>query len=230
MSRHRGRTKLTGWRRWVFPLVTAVAVPALLLAALEGGLRLAGYGAPATFLVPIAEGTPDGGVLTTNPRFGWRFFPPALAREPVVTRLAADKPEGTVRIVLLGGSAAMGTPDAAFGVGRMLEALLSESFPDRRFEVVNAAMAAINSHVVRVIGRELADHSPDAFLVYLGNNEVVGPSGPGTVFAAFSTSLPLVRAGVWLQGTRTGQLLRDAAGRLGGRDDAAYLARWRGME
>lgn len=209
----------------MFPLVTAVAVPALLFGALEAGLRVAGYGVPARFLLPL-----DGATLVTNPRFGWRFFPPAVARAPVVERLAAEKPAGTVRIVVLGGSAAMGTPEADFGVGRVLEAMLAASFPDRRFEVVNAAMAAVDSHVVRVIGRELARHRPDAFLLYLGNNEVVGPHGPGTVFGGFSSSLPAVRARIWLQGTRTGQLLRDAVAGLGGGGGREQLTRWRGME
>lgn len=223
MARRPARA-LTGWRRWAFPLITALVVPALLLGALEGGLRLAGYGVPTDFLLR------GDSALTPNPRFGWRFFPPAVAREPVLARLPAEKPAGTVRLVVLGGSAAMGTPDAAFGVGRVLEAMLAEAFPERRFEVINAAMTAVNSHVVRVVARELADHQPDAFLVYVGNNEVVGPYGPGTVFGGFSSSLPLVRASVWLRGTRTGQLLRDAAGSVGGGRGDAYLARWRGME
>lgn len=214
-----------GWRRWAFPLIVAVVVPALLLGALEGGLRLFGYGFPASFLVPI-EGT--DAALTTNPRFGWRFFPPDVARAPVVQRIAAEKPAGTVRLVVLGGSAAMGTPEADFSFGRVLEAMLAESFPGRRFEVINAAMAAVDSQVVRTIGREMAGHRPDAFLLYLGNNEVVGPHGPGTVFGGFSTSLAAVRARVWLGGTRTGQLVRDVAGRLGG--GRQELARWRGME
>lgn len=221
----RPKRRLTGWRRWVFPLVTALVVPALLFGALEGGLRLFGYGAPSAFLLPIGDDT-----LVTNPRFGWRFFPPAIARAPVVERLAVEKPAGTVRIVVLGGSAAMGTPEADFGVGRVLEAMLAESFPERRFEVVNAAMAAIDSHVVRVIGRELARHRPDAFLLYLGNNEVVGPHGPGTVFGGYSSSLPALRARIWLQGTRTGQLLRDVTGSLAGGQGRGELARWRGME
>jgi len=214
--------RLVGWRRWAFPLLTAVAVPALLFGAVEGVLRLAGYGVPSGFLVAL-----DDSALATNPRFGWRFFPPAIAREPVAARLAADRGPGTVRLVVLGGSAAMGTPEPAFGFGRVLEAMLAESYPDRRFEVVVGAMAAVDSQVVRVIGRELAGHRPDAFLLYLGNNEVVGPHGPGTTAGGPLASLPAVRARVRLGGTRLGQLVRDAARGLGGGEE---LTRWRGME
>lgn len=216
---------LTGWRRWAFPLAAAVLVPALLLGLLEGGLRLAGVGHPTTFFIPL-EGAPEA--VTTNPRFGWRFFPPEIARSPVVTRMARHKPEGTFRIFILGGSAALGTPDSAFGIGRVLEAMLRDAYPDREIEVVNAAMTAINSHVVLTIAREVARYEPDLFVVYLGNNEVVGPYGPGTVFGGFTGSRWLIRTGIALQATRTGQLVRRAATTLGG--GRQRLTEWRGME
>lgn len=224
--------RLTGWRRWVFPLAAALVIPALLLGALELGLRLAGYGVSPRFFLPIEGRTappPEGSrgtLLTTNPKFGWRFFPPAIARTPAVAELGAEKPDGTVRIFILGGSAAMGTPDAGFGFGRSLQAMLEETWPEVRFEVVNAAMTAINSHVVLSIARECSRLEPDLFLVYLGNNEVVGPYGPGTVFRAFSDHLAALRAGIWLRGTRTGQLL----GGLTARGDGEELAEWEGME
>lgn len=216
-------------RRWVFPLATAVLVPALLLGALELGLRAAGYGFSPRLFIPI-EGLSEGAApaWTTNPHYGWRFFPPAVARNPQVCSLPRQKGEGTVRIFVLGGSAAMGTPMAAFGFGRLLQGMLEDAWPQTRFEVVNAAMTAVNSHVVRDIAGECAARQPDLFLVYLGNNEVVGPWGPGTVFSGFSDHLAVIRASVWLKGTRTGQLAGRLAGRLGGGDPE--LARWRGME
>lgn len=225
----RDSPSLTGWRRWAFPLAAAFLVPALLLGLLEGGLRLAGFGHPMSFFVPLEGLAEDAPVaVTTNPRFGWRFFPQDIARSPVVTRLARDKPEGTFRIFVLGGSAAMGTPDAGFGVGRVLEAMLRRAFPDREIEVVNAAMTAVSSHVVLTIAREAARYEPDLFVVYLGNNEVVGPYGPGTVFGGFTGSRLLIRTGIALQATRTGQLLRWIATTLGGGRER--LAEWRGME
>ena len=50
----------------------------------------------------------------------------------------------------------MGDPEPAFGAGRYLEALLRERFPARKFEVVNVAITAINSHVIRAIARDCA--------------------------------------------------------------------------
>jgi len=68
-------------------------------------------------------------------------------------------------------------------------------------------MPAINSHVVREIAKDCARHKPDLFIVYLGNNEVVGPYGAGTVFGRFSSHLSLIRASVALKTTRLGQLI-----------------------
>ena len=209
-------------RRWLFRLVVMVLAPALVLGLTEGALRLFGYGYPTSFFQKI----PGQEAYTSNPRFGWRFFPRSLSRSPVPFRLAADKPEGTYRIFVLGGSAALGTPDPAFGFARILDVMLREQFPRARFEVVNAAMTAINSHVVLPISRDCAEHDPDLFIVYLGNNEVVGPFGAGTVFGGYSPSLPAIRASLWVRTTKIGQLIQSLAAATSG----GQAGEWRGME
>ena len=80
-------------------------------------------------------------------------------------------------------------------------------------------MAGINSHAVRRIARECAALEPDAFVIYLGNNEVVGPFGPGTVFGGTTTSLAQPRASMALRTTKTGQLLDGLLDKLAGRDE-----------
>lgn len=236
------RPRLRGWRRWAFPLAAAVLIPLLFLLGLELALGLFGYGVPGDFFlkapaVEAVDGAGDAGAgdagtegqaWITNPRFGERFFPPALARNPVITRVARDKPEGTVRLVVLGGSAALGTPEASLGFGRILERMLEDAYPEKDFEVVIAAMTAINSHIVLPIAEEsLEKLDPDALLVYLGNNEVVGPWGPGTVFQGFAESRAAIRWSVWLSGTRTGQLIRNLAGSFG---ESREILEWRGLE
>ena len=113
---------------------------------------------------------------------------PAFACPTPEPCILSAKPAGTVRIFVLGGSAAQGIPDPSFSFGRILEVMLRERYPDVKFEVVNAAMTAINSHVALEIARDCAAHQPDLFVVYMGNNEVVGPYGPGTVFQQWSPS------------------------------------------
>ena len=97
-----------------------------------------------------------------------------------------------------------------------------------KFEVINAAMTAINSHVALEIARDCAAHQPDLFVVYMGNNEVIGPYGPGTVFQQWSPSRRLIRANVWLKSTRVGQLLGDAMSWL--HSGKGSPTAWQGME
>jgi hypothetical protein len=96
----------------------------------------------------------------------------------------------------------------------MLEALLSQRFPNRHFEIVNAAMTAINSHAILPIARECARQNGDIWVIYMGNNEVVGPFGAGTVFGPRVASLGLIRCSLALKATRTGQLLDRLLARL----------------
>ena len=99
--------------------------------------------------------------------------------------------------------------------------------PDKKFEVVNAAMTGINSHVILPLARDCAEAGADVWVIYMGNNEVVGPFGAGTVFGNQTTPLPLIRAGLALKATRTGQLfdaLRGAA-----QKNTAGSGAWEGM-
>lgn len=122
----------------------------------------------------------------------------------------------------------MGVPDSAFSFGRILEILLRDRYPKAEIEVINAAMTAINSHVVLPIVRESTDLEPDLFVLYLGNNEVVGPYGPGTIFDRSPASLDLLRATIWLNATKIGQVAQDLAADL--EDAESSLQEWKGME
>jgi len=177
------------------------------LAAAELALRLAGYGYPTSFFVPM----PDGRTLTTNRRFGWQFMPRDSATQPYPLLMPAQKQPGATRIFILGDSAAQGTPAPAFGFSRILEVMLRQQFPERRFEVVNVAMRGINSHVVLPIARECARLAPDFFLVYMGNNETVGIHSPAPRGLSFTPYLRLLRAGQWLKGTKLAQLADNLA-------------------
>jgi len=186
--------------------------PLLLLGFLELVLRLAGFGHPTSFLIPWKI---DGkSVLVENRAFGFSFFPPAIARSasPVVMR--APKPPGVRRIFLFGESAALGDPRPAFGVGRYLETLLRERYPGTNFEVICVAMTAINSHAILPIARECAAYEGDLWILYLGNNEFVGPFGASTVFGRQAPPCNLVRLYLTFQRTRLGQAFAALARRV----------------
>jgi tetratricopeptide (TPR) repeat protein len=179
--------------------------PLLFLLVLEAGLRLAGVGHPTSFFLPMRINGQD--CLVENDRFGWRFFGPEMARAPFPFAIPKVKPPDTIRVFVFGESAAYGDPQPEFGLCRVLEALLDGRFPDKHFEVVNTAMTAIDSHVILPIARDCAAQNGDVWVIYMGNNEVVGPFGSGTVFGAQAANLALVRAGVAFKATRIGQLL-----------------------
>jgi tetratricopeptide (TPR) repeat protein len=132
------------------------------------------------------------------------------------------------RVFLLGESAAMGDPDPRFGLLRMLEALLRQRFPEQEFEFVNVAFTAINSHVILPIARECARREGDVWIIYMGNNEVVGPFGSGTVFGRQVPPLTLARASIALKSLRIAQAIEAAAEGL--RRGNRPAPEWGGME
>jgi tetratricopeptide (TPR) repeat protein len=132
-----------------------------------------------------------------------------------------------VRIFVFGESAAFGDPQPAFGLPRMIQALLGQRYPGVRFEVVNAAMLGINSHGLLPIAQDCAQADGDIWVIYMGNNEVVGPFGAGTVFGPQAPSLRFIRGGLALKTTRTGQLLEQAVRRFQKRPEDK--AEWGGM-
>jgi tetratricopeptide (TPR) repeat protein len=180
-------------------------IPLFVLALLELVLRVAGYGYPTHFL--LSDRLNGQKVFRDNQQFGWRFFPPAIARTTRPVVISPVKPPQTCRIFVFGESAAFGDPSPAFGLPRMLEVLLRNRYPGVHFEVVNAAMTAINSNVILPIARDCAHGDGDVWVLYMGNNEVVGPYGGGTVFGPQVPSLASIRASIWFKSTRTGQLL-----------------------
>lgn len=120
--------------------------------------------------------------------------------------MLADKPADVRRIFVFGESAAMGDPQPAYGASRYLEVLLRERFPKQKFEVINMGITAINSHVILPIAQECAQQPSDLWIIYMGNNEMVGPFGAATVFGSRAPPLWVVRINLAVQKFRVGQL------------------------
>ncbi|HEX7654200.1 MAG TPA: tetratricopeptide repeat protein [Verrucomicrobiae bacterium] len=211
-------------RRW-FRVAAMVLIPLALFVTAEVGLRLAGYGYPTGFFRPLTIDRRD--YLVQNDQFGYRFFPPDLARTPATLRLAPNKPAATYRIFIFGESAALGDPEPAYGAGRYLEVLLRARYPQAHFEVINTAMTAINSHALLPIARDCAGLHGDLWIIYAGNNEMVGPFGAATVFGMKAPPVRWVRLNLALQATRLGQLATAAGRRLHATGKAPAV--WGGM-
>jgi tetratricopeptide (TPR) repeat protein len=200
-------------------------LPFVLLGLLEIAMRFCGYGYDPRFFNRLKIGGQD--FFVQNEDFSLRFFPKEIARNPGPVRFPVHKAPGTFRIFIFGESAAMGDPAPDLAPDRYLEMLLRAKYPDRKFEVINVAFTAINSHVILPIARECAAREGDLWIIYMGNNEMVGPFGAATVFGAQATPLPYVRLALAIQRLRIGQWLMELERKL--TDPGERPTAWGGM-
>ena len=196
-------------RRRAFALLTAL-MPFLLLLAVEGGLRLSGFGQSYPLFVPVPEAP---GFLRANRDVVRRFMvderdTPNLWIRPVY--FPRRKAPGTFRIFVQGESTTEGYP---YGYGAspagMLQQRLQRTFPQRKIEVVTTAMSAVNTYTLLDFSSEILEQQPDAVVIYVGHNEYVGLLGVGSGFSA-GRRRPVVLAFLWLKDMRILQLGRRA--------------------
>jgi lysophospholipase L1-like esterase len=163
--------------RWL-AVVGSLLVTFAVVAAIESGLRLAGFevkitrGAdPRANLLPLLRPAvgPDG--------------TPVLERPDAPVSLRRDKPAGGLRVFVLGESSVFGYPyGPEFAFPRHLGDRLRAAFPGRTVEVVNCGVPAVGSWHVRRIAEEVIRYEPDVLIVYTGHNDWILPAptaGPG---------------------------------------------------
>jgi tetratricopeptide (TPR) repeat protein len=214
-------------------LSVAVLSPIIFLLLIELILRLGGYGQPENFFIRWKAAGET--VYLSNKHYCEHFVPKELSRSPESSVLHS-KNKSTIRIFILGGSAAYGDPDPAYGFCRQLEVLLNEHLSDdsqdsgqNSFEVINAAVTSMNSHVARRIAKDCAAHGPDIFIIYMGNNEVVGPYGPPTLPAILYSSRGFINTCITAKKEiRIGQLVKNFSRAL--RTSGRPEKKWLGME
>jgi len=203
----------TSRRHFLFTLVV-ITIPILLLALGEAALRVTGLFAPEPLLVDVPNS--DGRLVGFNPFVGSRYFDASQTAVPMLTPevFPRAKDPSAFRVLCLGESSTAGFPfDCQVPFPRQLRQILTEAYPDRRIEVLNAGMAAISSYVIVDLLPELLETSPDLVLVYTGHNEFYGVYGSATALPAGGNDA-VVRASLAIQKTRIGQMLRRAVNLL----------------
>ena len=210
-----------------FTLITIVVIPLLFFALLELGLTIAGVGKSFDYFHKIdINGRPH---YQENPDFADQFYPPSLNIGPLENTFAEERSPDLLRVYILGGSAAQGFPHKNHGFDRLLAAQLRAALPARKIEVINTAMTSVNSHVVYAVAKSIPDASADFAVILMGNNEVVGPYGPGTFNQTFLGSITLIRGIQALKRTRIWQALDSLI--LKFRPvDAQQDLKWEGMQ
>jgi tetratricopeptide (TPR) repeat protein len=89
-------------------------------------------------------------------------------------------------------------------------------------------MTAVNSHAILPIARDCGRLEADVWVIYMGNNEVLGPFGLSTLFGVEVQSLTAIRTSLAARTTRIGQLLERGLTRLGASSNGPTT--WQGME
>ena len=159
--------------------VLALFVGILFFMILEGALRVFDVGDEYPLFVEVPS-EPD--YLYQNPEVARRYFK-TQEQVPGSQRdyFKAEKDSSVFRIVVQGGSSAAGYPLYYGGsFSRMLEQRLLQSFPGKNIEVINTAMAAVNSYTLRDLVPEIIEQKPDLVLIYAGHNEYYGSLGVGS--------------------------------------------------
>lgn len=203
---------LTPAKRRAFRILAA-ALPFLLLGAVEGGLRLAGRGGYPSFL-RAAGRLPTGETLclvepaAAQPYFFANPDRPGYAEQ---TNFRMPKPAGTVRIFLVGESAAKGYPQPRnLSMSAFLQEMLQAAWPGRTVETINLGTTAVASFPLVYQVRDALRYDPDLILFYVGNNEFFGAYGTGSLDAAGRLPPRALRALRALRGTALFQTLNNA--------------------
>ena len=176
----RRRPPLSRRKRIAFTLI-AVALPFAALLLLEFGLRaftsLGGY--PPSFLT-LGHFDNGDALVTSSGEGSQAFFfrNKELPGTLTASTFREPKPDNTVRVVLVGGSAIKGYPQtSAFAASAFLGDMLGDMWPDRDVEVINLGTTAIASFPVLVLTTEALDYEPDLVVIYAGHNEFFGAYG-----------------------------------------------------
>ncbi len=159
-----------------FYLLTVLA-PFVLIALLEVVLRLSGYAKDEPVFITV-PGTEEK-LMMLNPDLTRRYFTGSqFVPHSINDVFLKEKDPNTLRIFILGESSAAGFPFEPNGsFSRFLDLKLKLLYPQKKFEVVNLGIAAINSYAILDILEDVIAQKPDLVLVYTGHNEYYGALG-----------------------------------------------------
>ena len=198
------KLRLFKWLAILFPLV--------LIVLLELILRVFGYGYDTSLFVKYP---PDPNYMVMNHYASDKFFPDtAYATTGNQEIFAINKAPNTIRIFVLGESTTIGFPFRPNGsFHRWLQYRLSHMYPNKNFEIINLSLTAVNSYTVLDFGRQLAQYSPDAVLIYTGHNEYYGAFGVGSTTYLGGNRF-LVETLIKLRGFKVVQLLNNTIDKI----------------
>ena len=175
-------------KRRLFAAIT-ISLPFIALALAELVLRFFGWGGYPAWLREAGR-LPTGETLclvepaAAKPYFFANPERPGYAEQ---TNFLMPKPADTVRIFLVGESAAKGYPQPRnLAISSFLRTMLSDAVPTKKVEVIDLGTTAVASFPLVYQVRDALRFDPDLFIFYIGNNEFFGAYGVASINAAGS--------------------------------------------
>jgi hypothetical protein len=151
---------------WLFRGI-AVSLPFIVLSVAEIVMRCRGLGGYPAFLREAGKLPTGETVCIVEPAASKPYFyanpnRPGYAEQ---TNFLMPKPQGTVRIFLVGESAAKGYPQPRnLSMSAFLREILTTASPDRNFEIIDLGTTAVASFPLVYQVRDALRFSPDFFI------------------------------------------------------------------
>ena len=185
----------------------ALLIPFLFLFLFEMSLRLFHVGYDLSLFIDHPE-NPEYRIF--NPNVSLRYFTEEQnSTRGFIEPFKKEKELGTIRIFVQGGSTAYGFPYENNGsFHRMLQYQFNQNFPDKKIEIINLSLTAVNSYTLLDFADEIIRQQPDAILIYAGHNEYYGALGVGSS-SKLGQSPWLVKIGIQFRKLRLGQLVAN---------------------
>lgn len=190
----------------------ALILPVLFFLLLEGLLRVFDYGDSYPLFV---EDENSALYFKQNTEFAKRYFN-NLEEVPhsAYDVFLKQKTPQMFRVFVLGASSAAGFPyNGGATFSRQLQRKLQLMYPSIHVEVINTAIAAVNSYTLNDMASEIGKMEPDAVLIYAGHNEYYGAYGIASTYKMGSNPR-LVRLYLTISRLKITQLIRDLLGRV----------------
>src|SRR5574338_761440 len=189
--------------------IILVLIPFALFLVLELALRAFGYADDIRLVDEIERNGKQ--YYTINQLVGKRYFNKdrLYFRKGSHDYFEINKSPNTVRVFCFGESTMAGFPYEYNAIPtEFLRDRLQAALPGKNIEVINTAIAAVNSYTVDEFADELVKYKPDLFVVYLGQNEFYGVYGVGSTIS-IGKNRSLIKTYLWLGQFRTFTLIKN---------------------
>lgn len=186
--------------------IILLLIPIFIFSCLEICLRLFDYGIDTSTWIKV-----NNTHLELNPNVARRYFTSTKTLpESIKDIFEIEKSKSTYRVFVLGGSSAAGYPYMPLGAfSRYIQQRFKHNYPEKKIEVVNLGLSAVNSFTISDLLPDVIDQNPDLILIYFGHNEYYGALGVGSL-ESFGDSKFLTNMIIRFNKFRLTQFLRDS--------------------